>query len=54
MHRLYFFGILEWSDPEFETELFFTKDDGTKIMLQEAAEKGWLPYNRVRQKEVFM
>tara|TARA_B100000959_G_scaffold13764_2_gene13612 strand:- start:212 stop:3109 length:2898 start_codon:yes stop_codon:yes gene_type:complete len=34
--------------------VWYTKDDGTKSMLREAADKKWLPDDIVREKEVFM
>ena len=44
----------QWNHHVSPGNLWFYKDDGTKSMLKEAAEKGWLPYDIVRQKEVFM
>ncbi len=44
----------QWNHHVSPGNIWYYKDDGTKSMLQEAAEKGWLPYKRVRQKEVFM
>ena len=44
----------QWNIHVSPGNIWYYQDDGTKSMLQEAAEKGWLPYNRVRQKEVFM
>lgn len=44
----------QWNIHVSPGNIWYYQDDGTKSMLQEAAEQGWLPYNRVRQKEVFM
>ena len=44
----------QWNHHVSPGNLWFYKDDGTQSMLKEAAEKGWLPYDIVRQKEVFM
>jgi hypothetical protein len=44
----------QWNHHVSPGNIWYYKDDGTKSMLKEAAEKGWLPYTRVRQKEVFM
>ena len=44
----------QWNHHVSPGNLWFYKDDGTKSMIKEAVEKGWLPYDTVRQKEVFM
>ena len=44
----------QWNIHVSPGNIWYYQDDGTKSMLLEAAEQGWLPYNRVRQKEVFM
>ena len=33
---------------------FEVAPEATKLQIKEAVEKGWLPYDTVRQKEVFM
>ena len=43
-----------WNTHVSPGNLWFHKDDGTKSMLSEAAENGWLPDDVVRQKEVFL
>ena len=43
-----------WNTHVSPGNLWFHKDDGTKSMLSEAAENGWLPDDAVRQKEVFL
>jgi len=44
----------QWNHHVSPGNIWYYKDDGTKSMLKEAAEQGWLPYDRVRKKEVFM
>ena len=44
----------QWNYHVSPGNIWYYKDDGTKSMLKEAAEQGWLPYDRVRKKEVFM
>ena len=43
-----------WNTHVSPGNLWFHKDDGTRSMLKEAAEKDWLPDDVVRQKEVFL
>ena len=44
----------QWNIHVSPGNIWYYQTDGTKSMMKEAVEKGWLPYDIVRQKEVFL